>query len=52
MQLFCLTAMEPPNALNADSIRNEKLRYYKQPISLTFITWKNLLFGDNIKQDG
>ncbi|EAM50446.1 Glucose-6-phosphate dehydrogenase [Crocosphaera watsonii WH 8501] len=26
MQLFCLTAMEPPNALNADSIRNEKVK--------------------------
>lgn len=26
MQLFCLTAMEPPNSLNADSIRNEKVK--------------------------
>ncbi|HEY9810508.1 MAG TPA: glucose-6-phosphate dehydrogenase [Halomicronema sp.] len=26
MQLFCLTAMEPPNALDADSIRTEKLK--------------------------
>ena len=26
IQLLCLTAMEPPNALNADSIRNEKLK--------------------------
>ncbi len=26
LQLFCLTAMEPPNALNADSIRNEKVK--------------------------
>lgn len=26
MQLFCLTAMEPPNALMADSIRNEKVK--------------------------
>jgi glucose-6-phosphate 1-dehydrogenase len=26
MQLFCLTTMEPPNDLNADSIRNEKLK--------------------------
>jgi glucose-6-phosphate 1-dehydrogenase len=26
MQLFCLTAMEGPNALNADSIRNEKVK--------------------------
>ena len=26
MQLFCFTAMEPPNALNADSIRTEKLK--------------------------
>lgn len=26
MQLFCLTAMEAPNALNADSIRNEKVK--------------------------
>lgn len=26
MQLFCLTAMEPPNALDADSIRNEKVK--------------------------
>ena len=28
MQLFCLTAMEPPNALNADSIRNEKVKVH------------------------
>ena len=26
MQLLCLTAMEPPNALDADSIRNEKVK--------------------------
>lgn len=26
MQLFCLTAMEPPNSLNADSIRTEKVK--------------------------
>lgn len=26
MQLFCLTAMEPPNSLDADSVRNEKLK--------------------------
>ncbi len=26
MQLLCLTAMEPPNALDADSIRNEKMK--------------------------
>jgi glucose-6-phosphate 1-dehydrogenase len=26
LQLLCLTAMEPPNALNADSIRNEKVK--------------------------
>ncbi len=26
MQLLCLTAMEPPNALDADSIRTEKLK--------------------------
>lgn len=26
LQLFCLTAMEPPNALNADSMRNEKVK--------------------------
>lgn len=26
MQLFCLTTMEPPNDLNADSIRNEKVK--------------------------
>jgi glucose-6-phosphate 1-dehydrogenase len=26
MQLFCLTAMEPPNSLAADSIRNEKVK--------------------------
>lgn len=26
MQLFCLTAMEPPNSLEADSIRNEKVK--------------------------
>ena len=26
MQLFCLTAMEAPNALNADSIRSEKVK--------------------------
>jgi glucose-6-phosphate 1-dehydrogenase len=26
MQLFCLTAMEPPNSLDADSIRNEKTK--------------------------
>ncbi|AFY79302.1 glucose-6-phosphate 1-dehydrogenase [Pleurocapsa sp. PCC 7327] len=26
LQLFSLTAMEPPNALNADSIRNEKVK--------------------------
>lgn len=26
MQLFCLTAMESPNALSADSIRNEKVK--------------------------
>ena len=26
LQLFCLTAMEPPNALNADSIRTEKVK--------------------------
>lgn len=26
LQVFCLTAMEPPNALNADSIRNEKVK--------------------------
>lgn len=26
MQLFCLTAMDPPNAINADSIRNEKVK--------------------------
>jgi len=26
MQLLCLTAMEPPNSLNADSIRTEKLK--------------------------
>jgi len=26
MQLFCLTAMEPPNALDADSLRNEKVK--------------------------
>ena len=26
MQLFSLTAMEPPNSLDADSIRNEKVK--------------------------
>lgn len=26
LQLFCLSAMEAPNALNADSIRNEKVK--------------------------
>ncbi len=26
MQLFCLTTMEPPNSLDADSIRNEKVK--------------------------
>lgn len=26
MQLFCLTAMEPPNSLDADSIRGEKVK--------------------------
>jgi glucose-6-phosphate 1-dehydrogenase len=26
MQLFCLTAMEPPSSLDADSIRNEKVK--------------------------
>jgi glucose-6-phosphate 1-dehydrogenase len=26
MQLFCLTAMEPPNSLDADSIRSEKVK--------------------------
>jgi len=26
MQLFCLTAMEPPSSLEADSIRNEKVK--------------------------
>ena len=26
MQLFCLTAMDPPNAIDADSIRNEKVK--------------------------
>jgi len=26
MQIFCLTAMEPPNALDADSIRTEKVK--------------------------
>ncbi len=26
MQLFCLTAMEAPNAISADSIRNEKVK--------------------------
>lgn len=26
MQLFCFTAMEPPNALDADSIRTEKVK--------------------------
>lgn len=26
MQLFCLTAMEPPNGLDADSIRGEKVK--------------------------
>ncbi|MEC4983594.1 MAG: glucose-6-phosphate dehydrogenase [Oscillatoria sp. PMC 1068.18] len=26
LQLFCLTAMEPPNALDADSIRTEKVK--------------------------
>jgi len=26
MQLFCLTAMEPPNVMDADSLRNEKVK--------------------------
>jgi glucose-6-phosphate 1-dehydrogenase len=26
MQVFCLTAMEPPNSLDADAIRNEKVK--------------------------
>jgi glucose-6-phosphate 1-dehydrogenase len=26
MQLFCLTAMEPPNAMDADALRNEKVK--------------------------
>ncbi|HEY9752307.1 MAG TPA: glucose-6-phosphate dehydrogenase [Coleofasciculaceae cyanobacterium] len=26
MQLFCLTAMEPPNSLEADAVRNEKVK--------------------------
>jgi len=26
MQLFCLTAMEAPNAINADSVRGEKVK--------------------------
>ena len=26
MQIFCLTAMEPPNSLDADSIRTEKMK--------------------------
>jgi glucose-6-phosphate 1-dehydrogenase len=26
LQLLCLTAMEPPNGINADSIRNEKVK--------------------------
>ncbi len=26
MQLFCLVAMEPPNSLDADSVRNEKVK--------------------------
>jgi len=34
MQLLCLVAMEPPNSLNADSLRDEKLKVLKalQPI--------------------
>ena len=26
MQLFCLTVMEPPNSLDADSVRTEKVK--------------------------
>ena len=29
MQLLCLVAMEPPNSLNADSLRDEKLKVLK-----------------------
>ncbi|WP_113891793.1 glucose-6-phosphate dehydrogenase [Roseiarcus fermentans] len=34
MQLLCLTAMEPPNSMDADSLRDEKLKVLKalQPI--------------------
>jgi len=37
MQLLCLVAMEPPNSLDADSLRDEKLKVLKalQPIEET-----------------
>ena len=37
MQLLCLVAMEPPNSLDADSLRDEKLKVLKalQPIDET-----------------
>ena len=37
MQLLCLVAMEPPNSLEADSLRDEKLKVLKalQPIDET-----------------
>lgn len=37
MQLLCLTAMEPPSSLNAEAIRDEKVKVLKalRPIDLT-----------------
>ncbi len=40
LQLLCLTAMEPPNTLDPDAIRDEKLRILKalRPLSPSEVT--------------
>jgi glucose-6-phosphate 1-dehydrogenase len=35
LQLVCLTAMEPPTSLNADAVRDEKLKVLKSLIPIT-----------------
>jgi len=41
LQLFCLTAMEPPNAINADSIRNEKVKVLQATVLADIQTLEN-----------
>jgi glucose-6-phosphate 1-dehydrogenase len=48
MQLFCLTAMEPPSSLDPDALRNEKVKVIQARASLMCGIWKIPVFVPSI----